>query len=474
MKTIRGKITVFFILCLLFIGILTGLYYKNTVDLRKKLITIENFDDVLNNILELRRYEKNFIYYHDLSSLKECTFYFSKIDKLCKKFKGDICRVGGKDAYISFSKNLMDYKNILEYNIKTLKNGGTDFKLTEIRKKGKALVDFAQRLIQIKRHRIDEALGKSLIIPLLSMSFFLVFVLLIFQFVNHGILRPLSLLEKATEEVAKDTFKPITYPGNGEDEISRLIAGFNRMAQELESRQEQLLQSRKLASIGTFISGIAHELNNPLNNISLTAETLQIVCSEMNNPEINELLQDILSQAERASQVVKNLLEFSRREKPNLRNLSVPELIDNTLNLVKNQVMITGIEVVKNVPVGLPLIKGKKQNLEQAFLNIITNAIQAMPDGGCLTIQAQRDTRGYVRIDITDTGVGIDPSNMEHIFDPFFTTKEAGSGTGLGLSLVYRIIRNHGGYIEVKSKLNKGTTFSIYLPIARDEQQDVK
>lgn len=246
------------------------------------------------------------------------------------------------------------------------------------------------------------------------------------------------------------------------------------MAQELESRQEQLLQSRKLASIGTFISGIAHELNNPLNNISLTAETLQIVCSEMNNPEINELLQDILSQAERASQVVKNLLEFSRREKPNLRNLSVPELIDNTLNLVKNQVMITGIEVVKNVPVGLPLIKGKKQNLEQAFLNIITNAIQAMPDGGCLTIQAQRDTRGYVRIDITDTGVGIDPSNMEHIFDPFFTTKEAGSGTGLGLSLVYRIIRNHGGYIEVKSKLNKGTTFSIYLPIARDEQQDVK
>jgi two-component system NtrC family sensor kinase len=474
MKTIRGKITIFFALCLIFVGLLTGLYYENTMSLRARLVTIENFDDLLNNILELRRYEKNFTYYHDTTSLDESVFYFFKIENLYNDLRKDITRVAGQEASRQFRKDLAQYKRFLENNITMKKTGTGDMHVAEIREKGKALVDFAQNLKKTKRRRIERALGRSLIIPFASLAGFIALIVLVFHLVNRGILRPLLLVRRATEQVAKDTFTPIQYQEEKKDEISRLIAAFNRMAQELESRQEQLLQSRKLASIGTFTSGIAHELNNPLNNISLTAETLQIICADKSSQEIDELLQDILTQADRASQVVRNLLEFSRTEKPFLRTLTIADVLNRTLNLIKNQIMITGVELKKTIPDNLPAIKGKRQDLEQVFLNILANGIQAMPDGGKLGIRVERGPDGYIRTDISDTGSGIKPSDMEHIFDPFFTTKEVGKGTGLGLSLVYAIVKNHGGYIEVKSELQKGTTFSVYLPMAIDEEQSIE
>ena len=472
MKTIRGKITVFFALCLMFIGALTGLYYENTMALRKKLVIMENFDDLLNDILELRRYEKNFTYYHDTASLNESASYFFKIERASKKFSKEIKQVATPEEYAKFKRDMADYKYILELNLKSLGAASGNITIELIRAKGKALVDFAQNLIKEKRMRINRILYRSLIIPLASMVAFVLLIIVVFQFVNRGILKPLSLLEHATEEVIKDTFTPISYPAEKKDEISRLIGAFNKMAQELESRQEQLLQSRKLASVGTLTSGIAHELNNPLNNISLTAETLQSGYRDMSDEEMNELIRDILTQADRASQVVMNLLEFSRMEKSFLRRLNIKEVIDNALKLIKNQIMITGIKLEKEVPDNLPPIKGKRQDLEQAFLNILMNGMQAMNDGGVLGVRVGLGPKGYIRIDLSDTGVGIKASDMEHIFDPFFTTKDVGRGTGLGLSLVYGIVRNHGGYIEVKSKVNEGTTFSIYLPVAPDEDKE--
>jgi signal transduction histidine kinase len=148
------------------------------------------------------------------------------------------------------------------------------------------------------------------------------------------------------------------------------------------------------------------------------------------------------------------------------------ELMDRTLRLVKNQIMLSGVELEKNVENDLPAIKGKPHDLVQAFLNIVINAIQAMDESGTLTIETCQGPAGYNQINITDTGAGIKPADMNHIFDPFYTTKTVGEGTGLGLSLVYGIIRSHGGYIEVNSKLGKGTTFAIFLPTAEKMNQD--
>ncbi len=471
MKTIRGKITIFFIACLTFVAVLTALYYKNSFDLRKKITIIESFDDLLNDILELRRYEKNFIYYGDTDSLNESVFYLFRVENGCISHADDITRVVGRDERIKFQENLEAYKHILEENMALVKGGKGQFQVEKIREKGKALVDFAQELIRFKRQRIEHALSRTLTMPIAFLGSFVILTIVVFQLVNRGILKPLTLVERATEEVAKETFTPISYPTEKRDEITRLIAAFNRMAGELESRQEQLLQSRKMASIGTFTSGIAHELNNPLNNISLTAETLQLGYQGMSEEEMDEMIGDILSQADRASQVVKNLLEFSRKERPYLRNMDVKDVIDKTLRLIKNQIMVGGFHLEKEIADDLPPIRGKHQDLEQAFLNILMNGIQAMPEAGTISVRAGRGPEGYIRVDLSDTGKGIKPADMEHIFDPFYTTKEVGRGTGLGLSLVYSIIRAHGGYIEVKSEIDKRTTFSIYLPVAKEKEQ---
>jgi two-component system NtrC family sensor kinase len=459
--------------CLTFIGVLTLLYYENIFSLEKKLIIVEHFDDLLNNILELRRYEKNFILTRDIESLHETIFYLFRVEDASKRLAESIKRVVDREGYEKLGDEVYGYKRSLEKIADISKQGTGQIDVVEIREKGKALVDFAQTLIKLNRQRIQKTLSGTLSIPLAFIGTFAILVLLVFQLITRSILRPLAMVRGATEQVAKETFEPIPYNARGKDEVSQLIAAFNKMAVEIKSGQEQLLQSRKMASIGTFTSGIAHELNNPLNNISITAESLLLEYPDADESEAHEMIQDIIHQADRASQVVKNLLEFSRTERPFLMQLSVKEVIQGTVRLVKNQIMVKGIQLETEIADDLPAIRGKRQDLQQAFLNIILNSVQANEKGGLISIRAEKAHRGYIRVAIEDTGTGIKPGDLEHIFDPFYTTKAVGEGTGLGLSLTYGIIKTHGGYIEVKSELGKGTAFFIHLPVADSEKESV-
>jgi len=473
MKTIRGKIVSFFILCLTVAGLLALLYSQNALSLRQKIYAIEHFDDLLNDVLELRRYEKNIIFYKDPASLEEAMIYLRKVDSDYSGLKPEIADIIGPLDPSLFDRNLHQYHQILDAIIST-PGGGSRLQEERLRANGKALVDFAQLLIQKKRAKIDQNLQRVLIIPLAGIGFLIVLAILVFRFLTQGILKPLLMLEDATEKVARESFTPIPYGKDNKDEIARLIASFNKMVAELDSRQEQLVQSRKLASIGIFTSGIAHELNNPLNNISITAEALMLNYADVLTPEITDMIDDIETQADRASQVVKNLLEFSRTKRLGLKDLAIREVLENTLNLVKNQLTVAQIEIEKDIASDLPLIHGKQQDLQQAFVNIFLNAVQAMPDGGKITIRADRGPEGFLQVDLTDTGTGIAAEDLENIFDPFYTTKDAGSGTGLGLSIVYSIIRTHGGTIEARSEVGQGTTFSICLPIisGKKDHQD--
>ena len=459
-------------MCLTFIGLLTLLYYRNMSNLRKDLSTVEHFDDLLNDILELRRYEKNFIYTGDTESLRENQLYLSKVEDASLKLADSIKGIIDEKGYERFRSEIFSYKRILQTGTDLSKDEIGEIDVDAVREKGKALVDCAKNLIKLNRQRIQEALSSTLRIPLAFLGTFLVLVFVLLQLITRSILRPLALVRSATEQVAKDTFEPIVYKTKDKDEVSQLIAAFNKMADEIRSGQEQLLQSRKMASIGTFTSGIAHELNNPLNNISMTAESLMGEYDHLSSEEADEMIQDILHQAERASQVVKNLLEFSRTERPFLTDLNVKEVIDGTIRLVRNQIMVTGIELDVQIADGLPTIRGRRQDLQQALLNILLNSVQAMPKGGTISIRANPAQNGTVRIDLADTGAGIKPSDLEHIFEPFYTTKPVGEGTGLGLSLTYGIVRTHGGYIEVKSEMGKGTVFSIYIPTIKGKEED--
>jgi two-component system NtrC family sensor kinase len=472
MKTIKSKVTILLIVCLVFIGSLHVIYYHYIFSLQEKLELIQKFDDFRDNILEMRRYEKNFIYFKDIGSLNEIIFYFFKIEDFSRDLSKDVVRVIGADKFLEFQEDLKGYKNILDENMRRVKTENAELNVEMIRTKGKKMVDFANELITTKRRRIQNDINRIGIIPLVFLISFIVFVVLILQLISKGILKPVALMQQATEEAAKGTFKPIVYDVEREDEVTHLIETFNEMAKQLETKQEQLLQSRKLASIGTFTSGIAHELNNPLNNISLTAESLMEEFTEMTREEASEMMLEILAQADRASQVVKNLLEFSRTERPLLLELDINEVLDRTIKLIKNQIMVTGIYLKRYSSETLPHIKGRSQDLQQAFINILLNSIQAMKDmsgENIITIRTGPGPNGYIRIDFSDTGIGIKPEDLKYIFDPFYTTKPVGRGTGLGLSLVYGIIRTHGGYVEVKSETDKGTTFSIYLPIAAND-----
>jgi signal transduction histidine kinase len=187
------------------------------------------------------------------------------------------------------------------------------------------------------------------------------------------------------------------------------------------------------------------------------AEDLDADCQEM--------IDDILSQAERAADIVKNLLDFSRTENPVFSKLAPAQILASTIGLVKNQFKMVGLNLETSVARDLPLIQGNMGNLQQVFTNLLLNAIQATPQGGKIGMHVDRAVSpGFLSFTIEDNGPGI-PQDIQHkIFEPFFTTKEVGKGTGLGLAVSYAIIKRHGGRIELFSEAGRGTRFTVLLP----------
>lgn len=466
MKTIRNRLIIIFSLCLVFISASTLIYYQSIFELKKKTIILEQFDDFRENLLELRRYEKNVFLARDLTSLDPMMHYLSESEASFNRLSGQISAIMGSAATEEFQTAFDTYRQIAMSSIDAVHNGCPTGKIIEqIREYGKQLNDFVQRLSQTKRQRIQKMLNQISFIPIAFIATFLIIVVFTLKMTRDDILKPLSLLHQATERAMQGDFEPISHSKDKADEVSQCVSAFNRMANEIESRQEQLLQSRKMASIGTFTSGIAHELNNPINNISLIVESLTDDGDRISTEERNRLYSDLNCQAERAAEIVKSLLEFSRTDQVHLDHISLEVLMEKTLRLVQNEIRLNHIRIKKMMAEDVPSVWIEKSRLQQALLNLIINAIQAMPDGGELGITIEHLSPSHeVRITISDTGKGIHPDQMNIIFDPFFTTKKEGEGTGLGLSVTYSIIEKHGGRIKVDSEPGKGTCFSIFLP----------
>ena len=256
------------------------------------------------------------------------------------------------------------------------------------------------------------------------------------------------------------------------DEYRHLTANLETKVQERTAEiaevHSQLVRSEKLASLGQLVAGIAHEINNPLSGIlmfgTMFAESKNL------DPAQREDARIIVRETERCAEIVKRLLEFSRTSIPNKKDKSLTEIMCNTLALIEHQASMNNIEIIRDFETEIPIIQVDPTQLEQVFINMLVNASQAMPNGGRLTIRIRYDrARESILTDISDTGLGIEEENLPKIFDPFFTTKadsEDGSGgTGLGLSVSYGIIQNHGGRIAVKSVVGEGTTFTIELPV---------
>jgi len=224
-----------------------------------------------------------------------------------------------------------------------------------------------------------------------------------------------------------------------------------------------------MAAVGTLTAGIAHELNNPLNNIGLNAEALHNGVGSYSDEQRRKMLQDMINQVERASATVRNLLDFTRVETPIFISLSLADSVREAQRLVANEAELSNVVFDVSLPDDLPRIEGSPRDMQQVFLNLLLNSIQAMPSGGKVTVRGRVTTDGSCEVEVTDTGVGIPEDNLDVVFDPFFTSKEVGAGTGLGLFVTYGIVKRHHGEIAVRSEVGEGTTFTITFPVASPE-----
>lgn len=245
-------------------------------------------------------------------------------------------------------------------------------------------------------------------------------------------------------------------------ENARLYEGLRRQMEDLRQTQAQLVQSAKLAAIGELAANVAHEINNPMTSI-LGYATLMLD-EGVDAATVTEYLKTIQSEALRIRETVRALLDFSRQRDFTTERVDIGQAVKDTLALVRRHAALSNVAVEEKYDPELPLVEVDVPQCKQVFLNLITNALDAMPNGGTLTVAAARDG-DFVRLDFGDSGAGVSEANLSKIFDPFFTTKPAVKGTGLGLSVSLGIAQSHGGTIDVRSEVGKGSVFSVKLPI---------
>ena len=301
--------------------------------------------------------------------------------------------------------------------------------------------------------------------------------------IANKISRPVQQLIKASVQVSQGNLSP-EIGSISKGEIGVLQKTFKQMLASIQERDQRqkaeseikLLQSEKQASIGKLAGGVAHEINNPLTGIFTF--THMLLRRKDIPEEVRSDLETIAQETERVRKIVKGLLDFSRQTELDREPADVNRLVRFSISLVENQALIKGVSLNFEPGEGLPTITLDRNQIQSVLLNIMINALDATDPGGSITITSgigvstSKPGQNGIEILCTDTGCGISPENLNKLFDPFFTTKDVGHGTGLGLSVSYGIVERHGGTIWVQSKVGKGSTFKVWLPIEEQSAEN--
>ncbi len=283
--------------------------------------------------------------------------------------------------------------------------------------------------------------------------------------VSRVVTRPLQELRELAEanrRVARGDMT-VRVPIRAGGDVGELASSFNTMLDQLQATQDQLVHSEKLASLGQLAAGVAHELNNPLATVLLFSDILLRECAP-DDPRRADL-EMIVNETRRCKGIVAALLDFARQNQVAAQATDLNALVRQVLQVEGRRLGDAPITIVEDLDPQLPIIEADPAQLQEVVANLVSNAIEAMPSGGRLTVRTRPGPEGMVTLSITDTGVGIAPEDQAKLFVPFFTTKPLGKGTGLGLAIVYGIVKMHRGQITVQSQLGKGTTFTVMLPV---------
>ena len=465
-------------------ALVVGLSIFSVIELRliKANITAgERIGEFFDTTLEIRRFEKNYFLYRQAGDLAEHRTLVTRARSLLHDNAAAFEAIDTRTHVGELGKDLEAYARLMEgYG----SNGPDEGLATEIRRAGKEIVSAAESLARTERNALQASLDRHQQMLIGSVVAICLLVALIGQLLSRRVGRPLKELEDKMEEVAAGHRAKLEMTTE-DREIASLCQAFNHVLQELELRRGQLVRAEKLAALGTLLSGVAHELNNPLSNIATSNQILGEEIESADNDFKKELIGQIDEETWRARRIVRSLLDYSRQRDFRREPLPLAQLVDDTLRLIRGQIP-AAVAVEVRIAADLQ-VAGDRQRLQQLLLNLIGNAVQAVGDRGEVTIAAQQTRQpcpdsalvfgqcaangDAVVIEVRDSGRGIPADILPRIFDPFFTTKDVGQGSGLGLFIVFEIVEEHGGCIAVDSQPGRGSTFFVRLPAGEHHVQ---
>ena len=434
----------------------------------RKLEVVELADNLNWVILEIRRYEKNYLLYQKREDLDENRRYVAQALDLVETIGQRAWNLRSQPQLTSLQDAVRVYRDRMEEiaDADALEDNlqRSAALMNDVRELGQRMLDLAEQEVAFERSMIRRIL-ETLRVQLISVFAVALALGVVLPFLAfRKFFKLLHLLRRTTERIAGGRFEKIPVEAS-EIEMRQLMEAFNHMVEEIERHEAQMIQAQKLSSLGTMAAGVAHQLNNPLNNIWTSC---QIAIDELDTcdpPFMRKMLDNIDQETVRARDIVKGLLEFSRTKVFSMRWIELAVIAKRALTLIAAQVPAE-VEVHTDIPPELK-VQVDVQRFQEVLLNLLLNAVQAIGSRpGRITLKAAADeaTRQAV-ITVQDTGPGIPADIRGRIFDPFFTTKGDNQGTGLGLAVAYGIIKQHRGSIAVESEPGEGCTFVIRLPL---------
>ncbi len=523
--SLKKKIALIFLISVSIIAILSVFEFINFIEVKGEIRYLEVADTIRSKSLQIRRHEKNFFLYPlqaraesesiqkyigELNDLLSENAMLEKSGEL-ERVEGLVNDYGAKLANIKrllgivlkefereraphqsqadffpliessfyqqplLTAQLLEKTFSLSHAHPLIKNlGQLDAEIIQLRKTGEDLVSASREIDKVARENVDTLVRTSQVELGLFLLLFFIGGIITLSLINRNVVNRLKLLIGVVERTGTGHFSRVELPMGrwDNDEVGVLIREFNDMEGKLAHREEELnrknrelLENKKLAAIGTLAAGVAHELNNPLNNIYLSVQVLRREMGAPSSPFVQEIVEDITAQTTRVKHIVGDLLEFARGRAPEFSTIELKGLAAKAYKAVSSSMNIERVRFSLKADQEKITLSADPAQMEQVFINLFHNAVEAMAGAGELKTRIESHGE-FVAIRVSDTGKGIPPAALEKIFEPFFTTKD--KGTGLGLAIVFNIVLKHNGDIRAESEAGKGTTFHITLPKERE------
>lgn len=474
--SLRRKIVLGYGAVAMLIVAATGVMLLALMSVERQIALREHSSELFDTMLEIRRYERNY-FLHRQRADREEGVRFVALARTQLNTPGRELDVLAASRIEELRGLLEDYRQRLDdYAAMAARPEGLAAPEARVRESGKRLVDIAEAINRDATQRVGSSLASVRQVLFVAIALMAAAILVFGRAMARRVIRPLQQVEARVDAVARDKSSRLASP-SGDSEIRAITAAINHLLDELELRQRHLLRAEKLASLGTMLSGVAHELNNPLTNISTSC---QILLEGGDEATRERFLTQIDTQTLRAQQIVAALLDFAR-DRPQLSEpVAVAGLIAEALASVRSERSLPVVEVAVDAALA---VLGNPQRLRQVFINLLRNAADASPPEGLIIVTARcrqvdpatgmaadavfagcRARGDVVDIAIADQGAGVAPEIAARIFDPFFTTKDVGRGMGLGLFVAHEIVTEHGGCIALANA--GGAVFHLRLPAA--------